>query len=295
MSSSTFRKISKIILAIFAFSLISAILLYAVNYKNDFDFSDKSLKNSEDTIIFKDVGQGDCTILYSRGRTALIDTGTPESSHKLCKDLKHLGITEIDALVITHFHDDHYGGATEIGENFIIKNLIIPDLSATEENTDVITELRKSVLAEEGDVFTAETGMNFKVGNFNITIVGYYKNLSDENDKSLCLIAENSSKKIIFTGDASEAAENSLINDGINIDCDILKVGHHGSKYSSSDNFLKICSPQYSIISCGQDNIYSHPNTETLERLESIKTEILRTDDLGDIIFEIKDSNIIKK
>ncbi len=295
MSSSTFRKISKAVLGIFAFSLISAILLYAINFKSGSEFTGSGLKNSSDTVIFKDVGQGDCTVIYSRGRTAIIDTGTPESAHSLCKDLKHLGINEIDALVLTHFHDDHFGGSTELSENFIFKNLIIPDISATDENTDVITELKKSVLAEDGEVYTAETGMNFKVGNFTITIIGYYKDSSDENDKSLCLMAENSSKKILFTGDATSATETLLIKDGINIDCDILKVGHHGSKNSSCEIFLEKCSPEFSVISSGKDNLYSHPNEETLERLENIKTEILRTDNSGDISFEVKNSKIIKK
>ncbi len=177
MKPDKIKTLSKVFGTILCISLISAFLLYLLsgNYKDYTDVSSTgSLVNAEDTVCFTDVGQGDCTLIYSRGRTALIDTGTPESAHKLCKSLRSKGIKTIDALIITHFHDDHYGGANEIAEMFEIKNLIMPDMAKTDENIADVTELKKSVLAEDNEVYVARKGMNFSIGNFNLTIVGYF-------------------------------------------------------------------------------------------------------------------------
>ena len=112
MKSDKIKTLSKVFGTILCISLISAFLLYLLSGKcRDYICcsTGNSLVNAEDTVCFTDVGQGDCTLIYSRGRTALIDTGTPKSAHKLCKSLKAKGIKTIDALIITHFHDDHYG------------------------------------------------------------------------------------------------------------------------------------------------------------------------------------------
>lgn len=295
MKPDKIKTLSKVFGTILCISLISAFLLYLLsgNYKDYTAVSsDSSLVNAEDTVCFTDVGQGDCTLIYSRGRTALIDTGTPESAHKLCKSLRSKGIKTIDALIITHFHDDHYGGANEIAEMFEIKNLIMPDMAKTDENIADVTELKKSVFAEDNEVYVARKGMNFSVGNFNLTIVGYYPDLSEENDRSICIMAENKGKRILFTGDASSSVEERLQNDGIDLNCDILKIGHHGSSSSTSENFLSATSPDYAIISCGENNIYGHPHKLLLERLTTHKSDIYRTDKSGDIVFELKDGKI---
>lgn len=295
MKSDKIKTLSKVFGTILCISLISAFLLYLLSGKcRDYICcsTGNSLVNAEDTVCFTDVGQGDCTLIYSRGRTALIDTGTPKSAHKLCKSLKAKGIKTIDALILTHFHDDHYGGANEMAEMFEIKNLIMPDMAKTDENIADVTELKKSVLAEENDVYVARRGMNFSVGNFNLTIIGYYSDLSEENDRSLCIMAENKGKRILFTGDASSSVEERLQNDGIDLKCDILKIGHHGSSSSSCESFLSSTSSDYAIISCGEDNIYGHPHKLLLERLSTHKSDVYRTDKSGDIVFEFSNGKI---
>ena len=137
-----------------------------------------------------------------------------------------------------------------------------------------------------------DRGINFQIGEFEITILSDYDGNLEENDRSVFVMAEIDNTKILFTGDAETKTENKLLEDNINIDCDILKVSHHGSNTSSSERFLSEATPDYAVISVGKGNSYSHPHTETLKSLKKCGAKILRTDNNGDITFDFTDDNI---
>lgn len=239
-----------------------------------------------------DVGEGDCLLFCSNGQTALIDTGTEEYSRNLCSKFKKYGIEKLDLLMVTHLHSDHTGGIDAVSEKFDIKNLIIPKLVGEEEGSEAVKRVRNIVRGNSGTVYTAVQGMAVEIGDFEITVLAYFEDESDENDRSLLLMAEIDGKRILLTGDGGESAEKRLLNENIDISCDILKVGHHGSSTSTNADFLAACAPEYAAISCGIGNSYSHPHDETLKRLEENNVEIFRTDINGDITFCFEDGKL---
>ena len=137
--------------------------------------------------------------------------------------------------------------------------------------------------------------MNFKVGDFEITVLALYDKLDDENNRSVMLAAEIDKKKFIFTGDAEVKAENLLLNEGLNLKCDVFKAGHHGSSTSNSEKLLTQMKPKYAVISAGENNMYGHPHREVLADFESFNTEVFRTDLSGDITFYVKNGYINPK
>ena len=243
-----------------------------------------------DFIEFLDVGQGDCAIIYSDGYCAVIDVGEPESVTVINKALKDYGIEEIDALIISHLHSDHVGALPEIAELYPIGNLFMPKIY----NKSIITAKNgKETAVQNGAAFyEVDSGINFNIGEFEITILSDYDGDSEENNRSTFVMAEIDGTKILFTGDAEAEMENKLIDDNINIDCDILKVGHHGSNTSSSERFLNQATPDYAVVSVGENNQYSHPHKETLKSLEKCGAKIFRTDKNGDITFDFTENKI---
>ena len=134
--------------------------------------------------------------------------------------------------------------------------------------------------------------MNFTLGEFEITILSDFESSSNENNRSLFVMAEIDGKKTLFTGDAEASCEKKLLDQNLDIDCDVLKVGHPGSNTSSSNNFLKETTPDFGVISVGEDNMYYHPHAKTLSALKNIGTKIFRTDYDGDVIFNFENGKI---
>lgn len=247
---------------------------------------------TQDFVKIMDVGQADAALIYSNGCSAVIDAGLTSSADDISADLKSAEIRDIDALLITHLHMDHAGALAKIAMSFPIDNLIIPNRDSSAEAMPTVNEAEKRVVAEKGKVFTATEGMNFNIGEFEITLLAYFPDATKENDRSVITMAKIGDKKFLFTGDAEKATEADVLAEKLNIDCDVLKVGHHGSKSSSTAAFLKAASPEYAAISVGKDNMYSHPSNKTLTALKSCGAKVYRTDKNGDICFYVENGNI---
>ncbi len=243
-------------------------------------------------VHYMDVGQGDSILIqFPEERVALIDGGTRESGEKVVNYIKNLGIERIDYLIATHPHEDHIGGLPEVVRNFEIGKIYMPDKTA---NTKIFEELLTEI-DNKGLNITIAKGLQTIIDENNLSFVilaplkGDYP---ETNDYSIVTKIEYVENSFLFTGDIEREAEMDLVEAGFNLKSDVLKVAHHGSSTSSTLEFLKEVTPDYSVISLGKDNSYGHPHKEILERLNTIGTKILRTDELGDIVIQSDGKNI---
>lgn len=246
----------------------------------------------EDYITFLSVGEADSILIRSNGETALIDTATAQNSNAVYSKLKSIEARGIDLMVLTHCHEDHYGGAEMLSQKFRVLNLITPEIASSKEDVSSIKRVMANVLNINGNCYTAKAGMNSKVGDFEITVLSAPYTQKSENDRSIILMAEIDDVKFLLMADAGKSAQKALLKENLNLDCDVLKLGHHGSADSTSEELLSACTPQYAVISCGVNNQYNHPDEETLNRLEECNASIYRTDLMGDVTFIVDDGNI---
>ena len=239
--------------------------------------------------IFIDVGQGDATLFHSGGKTMLIDTGGKLfSSSSLASDtlvplLHSLGIRSLNYLILTHGDYDHMGEGITLVESFKVGKVIF--------NSGKYNDLELALIQvlNEKNIPYYQNIQELRMGNQSF----YFLNrqlYDDENDNSMVLYTELHGIKLLFMGDAGVEVEEDLSEKYNLQDIDVLKVGHHGSKTSSSKGFIDEIKPKYSIISVGKNNRYGHPNKEVLENLE--KSKIYRTDKQGSIMFKIKNNKL---
>lgn len=225
-----------------------------------------------------DVGQGQSIILQKKGQCYVVDCGGDSSSEaatNAVQVLRSQGIFRIDGLIITHFDEDHAGGAAEFLSQIPAEYLYLP---VTEENT-ILSELTsaysdKIVWVEE--IITENED--------NLTIIPAEQGL-DSNESSLCVLFQPENCDILITGDRSFDGEKELMEQIDLPDLEILVAGHHGSKTSTSLELLNKTRPEIVIISVGADNRYGHPTWETLERLDMFGCAVYRTDLKGTITF----------
>lgn len=273
----------------FTASVLSLIIVFSAGWYYVYRQNKANyLQGLDDYIKIMDVGQADSILICSNGYSALIDAGDSSSFNDIRSDIKAAGIKNVDVAVITHYHDDHQGSFAKLCENFQIDNVIIPaKASGNEEDFAKIMSV-----ARESKIYIADRGMNFKIGDFELTVLAQYSESEEENNRSIIIMAEKEGKRFLFTGDAEKSTEKMLIADKLDIDCDVLKVGHHGSTSSSSEEFLNTVTPEYAAISVGKNNRYSHPDKSTLDSLKNCNSEVYRTDINGDIVFYIEDGKI---
>lgn len=249
--------------------------------------------DGKDYVKVIDVGQGDSILIHSNGYSALIDTGTEESSNDLATVLRNENIEIIDVLILTHLHTDHTGGVEYIFKNFEVHTLILPELTTFSDGIYSAEFAIDKITRSGGNLFKACEDMTFDIGDFTVTVIGAYYDIIDENNRSLIIRADIEGNSFLFTGDAEAKTERRLLEDKKNISCDVLKVGHHGSNTSTVREFLERANPSFAAISVGKDNQYNHPHLATLKQLEKRGIEILRTDIKGDITFNIKNRKIV--
>lgn len=260
-----------------------------------FIFKNNGFDIETDFVKIIDVGQGDSILIYSNGYSALIDVGLSSAGADVCSALDDCEIDSLDVLIISHMDNDHIGGLDTVISAFDVKNLIIPAFSIESEGLSTSQKAINSVTSKGGNVFGAVQGMNFEIGEFELTVLASYDKFDDENNRSTIIMAEIDGLKFLFTGDCETKAEKELLKEGLNLNCDVLKVGHHGSGTSGSYEFLKVTTPKYSAISVGKNNSYGHPHGEVLSNLEYIGSRIYRTDLDGDIYFYVENGRLRPK
>ncbi|MBU3110853.1 MBL fold metallo-hydrolase [Clostridium lacusfryxellense] len=255
----------------------------------------KTNLNLENNMVthFIDVGQGDCILIQVNNKNLLIDSGTTDSRKKLIKYLKKNNIKKLDYVVATHPHEDHIGGMASVIKAFDIGMFYAPKATATSESfVDMILALRSKSI--KINISAPTISLDLGPSTSCVMLSPNSTTYENVNNYSCVIKVSYKSSTYLFMGDAEELVEHELIKNGYDLKAQVLKVGHHGSKTSSSQEFLNIVSPEISIISCGFYNTYGHPNKGTLAKLKKTNSIVHRTDLDKDIVL-ISDGLKIKK
>ena len=256
-------------------------------------------------IYFIDVGQGDSTLIRTaKNKTILIDGGGSENSSfdvgekTLLPYLLDRKITVLDYVVISHFDTDHCGGILYLMEHIKVKNIIISKQGKESSNYNKF----KNIVLDKGIyVIFVKKGDKIKIDNETYMDVLFPSNnlISDNilNNNSIVTKICYNNFSILFTGDVEEIAENEICsqyNTTNKLKANILKVVHHGSKTSSTAEFIKMVKPQIALIGVGEKNKFGHPNDGVIQRLKNMNTKIYRTDKMGEIVIQINNMGEVK-
>lgn len=266
--------------------LISVLLLTGCSVKKEqileyFSALDAAPDDAAFSVTFLDVGQADAAVIQSNGHYMLIDGGNKDDSSLIYRYLLMHDISHLDLVIGTHADEDHIGG---LGGAFHFADANQTLCSADTYDSDAFRDFKTYAILRGGGITIPSAGSTYPLGDALVEILSV--NASDEsNDTSIVAKITYGETSFLFTGDAESATEQFLMNSESVLDADVLKVAHHGSKDSTSGQFLEHVNPQYAVISVGKDNPYGHPADMVLERLKTKNSTVLRTDRHGDILF----------
>ncbi len=256
-----------------------------VTVDKDSDEVPEPSPGEEIAVHFIDVGQGDAVLIETQDGNILIDAATRAAGDIVVQYLVRRGIRELDVVIGTHPHADHIGGLIDVFKAFRVHRIIDsgePHTTVTFD--DYLTEIEKQVEAGHA-TYEIPTGQVITMGAMILTVLGPEGDLGSLNDNSVVCRVDFGDTSFLFTGDAEKAAEESLLRRGVNLEADLLKIGHHGSRTSTTQAFLDAVSPAYGVIMAGEGNRYGHPHEEVLTRLVSAGVNIFRTDVHGTVVF----------
>lgn len=287
------KKINKII-----YSILILMVLILIGYTDIFEEIErylnthnveyKSLSKEEFfQIQFIDVGQAESILIENDHKYVLVDAGNNKDGKKLSNYFKSLGIDAFEYVVATHAHEDHIGGMDNIIRDFNINHFYIPKTKVDNVTyLEVIEELKKKNIKIE----TPTIDQAFQVENTLFEVLSIRDDSIDLNNTSIVLKVTYFNNTFLLMSDATSEVEKSISEKDIK--SDVLKVSHHGSRYSSSANFLYKVKPKYAVIQVGKNNDYDLPKQVVLDKLERIQAKLYRTDIDGTIIMTSDGTNI---
>lgn len=239
-------------------------------------------------VVFLDIGQGDSILIQVGNKNILVDGGFEKSVvHKLDKYIPIYN-RKLDLIILTHFGADHINGLIDVLQRYKVDYIIDNGL----EDSSLVYFYWKELIQDKNikyivvnNPLTVDLSQEVKI-DFIWPVYESIKHMQgSENFTSIVFKLVYDNISFLFTGDATKEVEQELVKTDINLKANVLKVGHHGSKYSSIKEFLQKVEPEYSVICVGKDNKFNHPSLRVLKNLENVNTNILRTDKNGDIIF----------
>lgn len=255
---------------------------YAPSGKQEAD--DKNDEISQLRVHFIDVGQGDSILIEADNRYMLIDAGERDKGTVVIDYLENIGVKKLDYVIATHPHSDHIGGLADVIKHFSIGKIIMPNAVHTSKTYENLLD----IIADKGLKITkAVVGNKYDLADASFTILAPSgSEYSSLNNYSVAIKLQNGNNSFVFTGDAEVQSENEMLKTGIDLDADVLKLGHHGSSTSNSDKFLDAVTPDMAVISVGEGNQYGHPDDEVLQAMKDRNIKLYRTDEQGTIIIE---------
>jgi len=283
--------IKKIVRVLIVFLFINFVLLI---YFSSYHQSQDRLK-----VIFFDIGQGDTILIKTpQNKNILIDGGPDKGIIYKIDQYLPINNRQIDLMISTHPDPDHLTGLVEVLSRLKVKKIIT---NGVKDNSPIYLLFEKLIKEKELTPLVIKKPLRIDLGG-GLSLDFFWpredlvnKVLGDNNQFSLVFKMVFKKTSFLFTGDADEKAEEEIISLEENLKVDVLKVAHHGSKYSSSLDFLRKVKPQYAVISSGKNNKFGHPNLRVLKNLETVGAKVFRTDELGDIIFETDGNNLFLK
>ena len=275
--SSRKRTNRKTLILLLALFIVAGIIWLIIEGRGSSD-AIPPVGDGECEIIMIDVGQGDALLIRTKDDNMLIDTGPYTSVAKLEAFLKKAGIKTLDCVVFTHPHEDHVGGGETVIRDFEVGAVMLPDSTSS---TQAYIRLLELIKEKNIPVTVPNAGDKYDFGEIKLTVLSAESEskADDLNSTSIVLRADYKNTSALFTGDAPRRIEKEIMERyGDLVDCDVLKVGHHGSSNSSDPDFLRAVSPVAALISCEKGNSYGHPYASTLRSLEEVGAVIYRTD-----------------
>ncbi len=247
--------------------------------------------DSEFSVHFIDVGQGDCTLIKTPDGNMLVDAGENGYETTVLDYLEAQGVDSLKYFVATHPHSDHIGGAAEVLEAVSVENVIMPKLS--KDNTPATATYEKMLTAiknSSAKVISAKPGSEYSFGGAEFTVLAPFEQDENLNNMSVVLKLTYKGYSFMLSGDAEKEVENRILKAGYDISADVYKGAHHGSSTSNSKKFVKAINPTYAVLSYEEGNSYGHPHRETVELFNEEGIVYYSTADYGTIVFTVDNS-----
>lgn len=245
-----------------------------------------------------DVGQAESILIVQGKHAMLIDTGDMFDGKTVVGYLQSVGINKLDAVIITHYHNDHSGGMHDVLSAIEVKKVVgmrgkyistMQELfwySDMQISRTVSSMVHLKRISLESPYKEAGILRTMWLGDAEVDFLSQETHTDIVNNKSIVMKISYKDVSALLTGDSQKEVEDSLLEAEIDVSADILNIGHHGSKTSTSMDFLEKVNPEYALISCGEDNEYGHPNSFVMEKLQNENARVYRTDLDGDVVLE---------
>lgn len=251
-----------------------------ISYSWEPEDTDTLAKGSSFEIFFLDVGQGDAACVLCDGKAMLIDGGNKSSSSMIYSFLKSHEVNHLDYIIASHPDADHVGGLAG-ALNYASVGMAFCTIE--EYNSEPFSDFVKYLKKQECEITVPSSGDTFTLGGAVVTILYPDKGVEPSDNTSIALRIEYGQTSFFFAGDCESADEAVILRSEYGLKSDVLKVAHHGSRYSSSSEFVNAIQPKYAVISVGGDNQYGHPTEEVLSYLQNNNITLFRTDIQGTI------------
>jgi len=277
-----------------AFALSMALVLaFALVYNFIFAGADPFMPGDNEIIVaFLDVGQGDSILVRSRDNAVLIDGGDVNRDEPVLAYLRRAGITRLDYVIATHPHRDHISGLIPVLNRLDVGRVLMPDVVHT---TDAFENLISVIENNHIPVHAPAPGERFASGIIDFTVLAPARGFagSNLNDASIVIRLSHGETSFMFTGDAEAGSERAMLASGQELSADVIKIGHHGSRTSTTEAFLDAVRPLAAVISVGGNNRFGHPHNEVLSRLDYRGIAVYRTDEMGTIVMATNGERVV--